>query len=95
MQPAFVRYELNLTGAEVSAEQARQMLEFGAVYGYPEFEERALACGAPADGIVIARYSFPLPVPPCGAGAGTGVGAGRVEHQSPRLLWYDPDGLCA
>lgn len=58
MQQAFVRYELSLAGAEVSAEQARQMLEFGAVYGYPEFVERALACGAPADGIVIARYSF-------------------------------------
>lgn len=58
MQQAFVRYELTLAGAEVSVEQARQMLEFGAVYGYPDFVKQALACGAQADGMVVARYSF-------------------------------------
>ena len=59
MQQAYARYELTLAGAKADAEQAQSMLLFGACYGYPDFIERALACGASPNGMADgATYTF-------------------------------------
>ena len=59
MQQAYARYELTLAGAKADAEQAQSMLLFGVCYGYPEFIERALACGASPNGMADGtEYTF-------------------------------------
>ncbi len=51
-QQANARRELTLAGAKASPEQAQNMLMFAVVYGYPQFVQQALSCGAKPDAFV-------------------------------------------
>lgn len=51
-QQANARRELTLAGAKASSEQAQNMLMFAVVYGYPQFVQQALVCGAKPDAFV-------------------------------------------
>ena len=57
-QQANARLELTQGGAKATAQQAQQMLQFAAIYGYPQFMKQALACGASPDGQVAESCSI-------------------------------------